>query len=174
MKKLFLILCLVALVTASAFAQKSPIQLFWVIDDSTDTQVWNIGVTTDSDTSVAFDVSRLPEGNLGFQFYWNAIDADTGSLVAILQQNIVTADYGSFVGFGDSAAAITYISSWVYVDSLNFGAAGAPNNVTTATGRGAISWNPTLTGPATRARLIMIRRSGTTARGLAIAGIRQY
>lgn len=174
MKKLFLILCLLSAMVSSAFAQKNPIEVQWVIEDSSGTNLWNIGVSTDSDTSDAFIVSRLPETGLGFHIYWNATDADTGSIVLILQQSILTTDFSGFASFSDSAYAITGIGAWAYADSLNFGGVGTANNVVTASGRGSIVWNPTLTGPATRARIVAIRRSGTTARTIAIAAIKEY
>lgn len=174
MKKLFLILSLMLLVASSAFAQKNPIEVLWLIEDSSGTNVWNIGVTADQDTSDAFSVARLPETGLGFQVYWNAADADTGQLVLIMLQSILNVDYGAFASFSDSADAIDRIATWTYADSLSFGGVGAANNTTTASGRGSISWNPTLVGPATQVKIVAIRRSGTTARGLAIAAIKEY
>ena len=174
MKKFTLIFALLLLVASTALAQKNPVEIQWVTEDSTDLVLWNIGVGTDSDTSNAFVITHLPEAGLGFHIYWNATDADTGSIVLILQQTILNNDYSTFASFDDSAYAITGIATWAYADSFNFGGIGTANNTATATGRGSIVWNPTLTGPATRARIVAIRRSGTTARTIAIAAIKEY
>lgn len=173
MKKFVLTFALMLLVASTAFAQKNPIEIEWLIEDSAGINIWNIGAGGDIDTSEIFNIARLPETGLGFHISWNATTADTGSLVLLLYQCAVAADYGSFASFSDTAAA-SMIGYYTYVDSLNFGAAGAPNNVTSASGRGSISWNPTLVGPATRAFLVVKRNSGTAIRSISIAAIKEY
>lgn len=173
MKKYLFAILMSLLVVGSAFAQKNPVQLQWVWEDSANGSspsqpLWTIsGSATglDFDTSIAFDITHLPETGLGFQYYWN--DADTGQIVFILQQSILVTSYGQqFDGFEDTTdVGVTYISGWVYVDSLSIG---------DANGRGSGSWNPTLVGPATRARLIVGRRSGTAERVLSVAAIKEY
>lgn len=161
MKKILFALCAVVILAMPTFAQTNthPTQIDWVYDDSTNTIIWNVGVTLDSDTSIAFSVFRMPETGLGFQFYWN--DTDTGTIVAILQQNSFLIDLGFEA---DSAAAVDYISSWAIADSVI---------LDEASGRGTQVWNPSLVGPAERARLILKRRGGTDTRVLAVARIRQ-
>lgn len=173
MKKYIFAFLLSLLVVGSAFAQKNPIQLQWVWEDSANgsspsQNLWTIsGSATglDFDTSIYFSIANLPETGLGFQYYWN--DADTGQIVIILQQSILATSYGhTFDGFEDTTdVGVTYISSWVYVDSLSLG---------DANGRGSGAWNPTLIGPGTNARLIIGRRSGTAERVLSIAAIKEY
>lgn len=160
MKKLFLILCLVALVTAPAFAQNHPTDIGWVLEDSTGLALWTIDVGNDADTSLWFNVFRMPETGLGFHFYWN--DADTGTIVVFLQQSSLLYDLGFY---SDSAAAVYEIEAWETVDSTH---------LYDASNRGGYVWNPTLTGPAERARIIARRNSGTAVREFTVARIRQY
>lgn len=165
MKK-FIILTLL-LLSATAFAQTHPTTFQWVLEDSADAIVWNVGVTLDSDTSQSFSVSRMPETGLGFQFYWNC--GDSGTVVAILQQNsLLGANSGDFLA--DSAAAIDYISSWVIADSVILPKPAASG---TTAARGSYVWNPTLVGPAENARIILCRRAGTVIRTISIIRVRQ-
>lgn len=170
MKRIILsMLMLFALVSfAQAQTNTHPQTFAWVLEDSTGLALWNIGTGTDSDTSTAFSVFRMPETGLGFQFYTNATDADTGQICFILQQNSLLSNAG---GFADSAAAVDFISSWVYVDSISVGLKNG--DVATSTGRSSYAWNPTLIGPTNHCRIIAIRRSGTTARTVAILRTRQ-
>lgn len=172
MKKYIFAILVSLMVVGSAFAQKNPIKLQWVWEDSANGSspsqpLWTIsGSATglDFDTSIAFDVSGLPETGLGFQYYWN--DSDTGQIVFVLQQSILFSSRSTYDGFEDTTdVGVTYIAGWVYVDSLSIG---------DASGRGSGSWNPTLIGPATQARLIIGRRSGTAERVLSVAAIKEY
>lgn len=163
MKKYIFAILVSLMVVGSAFAQKNPANVSWVYEDSADAKMWTISAALDFDTSYTIDVFNLPETGLGFQIYWN--DADTGQLVFILQQNVLSVDRPGFASFDDSASAVTYISSWVYADSTSIG---------DASGRGGFVWNPTLVGPSSKARLIVGRRSGTDPREFSVAAIKEY
>lgn len=169
MKKYIFAILVSLMVVGSAFAQKNPLKIEWVYEDSADAVVWNIAPSLDSDTSIYFDVSNLPETGLSFQFYWNC--GDSGTVVAILQQNSLINDLGAFASMDDSAAAITYISSWAYADSTILN---KPVASGTTAARGSMVWNPTLVGPARKARLILQRRAGTVARTISVAAIKEY
>lgn len=158
MKKFLLVLCAL-LMAAPVFAQKNPAIVGWIIDDSTETNVFNIGVTHDEDTSKPFSIFRMPETGLTIIFYQNTTTADTGECVAILE---MTAFTNPTLFSSDSTDAV-----WYYVDSLQFGLAG--NSIATATGRSAWAWNPTLIGSGYEARIRIIRRGGHVARTVALA-----
>lgn len=167
MKRILLLLAAVfALLSIPALAQTNvhPTQISYVYEDSANgasptVVMWTLGATLDADTSIAFSVYRMPETGLGIQVYWN--DSDTGQICFILQQNSFLSTAG---GFADSAAAVDYISSWVFADSVSVG---------DASGRGGFCWNPTLIGPTDKARIIAVRRSGTDPREFAILRTRQ-
>lgn len=175
MKRIILsMLMMLALVSfAQAQTNTHPQTFGWVYEDSangtTMTQkIWNIGVTNDADTSIAFSVFRMPEDGLSLNFYQHA--GDSGTVIAYLQQ---TAFSSTAAGFGsDSAAAVSYITMWYTADTVTLPKAVASGTTVT---RSMFVWNPTLKGPADQCRLILVRPAdkGTVVRTLSIIRCRQ-